>query len=102
MGFYKLPKVEQMVAHELMNNPKTRDSDELLTVYVYRDFYGIGNEPFSEVMLMRSTLGIPSQETIGRCRRKLQEKLPLVYGSTAKTKRNRMRSEHEFKEYSRR
>lgn len=101
MGFHKLPKVESMVSQTLLNNPKTKDSDELLTICIYRDYYGIGNESFVDVLLMRKQLGLPSMETIGRCRRKLQERFPLMYGSSANTKSKRAMAVDEFKEYAR-
>lgn len=101
MGFHKLPKVEGMVASILLEYPNTRDSDELLTICLYRDYYGIGNESFADVLMMRRQLGLPSMETIGRCRRKLQERFPLVYGSSANTKSKRASAVDEFKEYAR-
>lgn len=102
MGFHKLPKVEKMVSEILLANPDTRDSDEFLTICLYRDYYGIGSEPFVDVMLMRRRLGLPSMETIGRCRRKLQEQFPLIYGSSENTKSKRASAVNEFKEYARR
>ena len=101
MGFHKLPKVESMVAQILLEEPKTRDSDELLTICLYRDYYGIGKESFVDVMLMRRQLGLPSIETIGRCRRKLQERAPMIYGSSINTKSKRAAAEDEFKDYAR-
>lgn len=101
MGYHKLPKVEKMVAEILVANPAARDSDELLVICLYRDYYGIGNESFADVLMMRRRLGLPSQETIGRCRRKLQEQNPLVYGSSANTKSKRAKAENEFKDYAR-
>lgn len=100
MGYHNLPKVEQMVADELIRRPETRNSDELLTVFVYRDFFGIGKEPFYKVMLTFKTMGAPSQETIGRCRRKLQEKHPKIYGSSDTATRRRKASEIEFYDYA--
>ena len=100
MGFHEIPKVEDMVKDELIENPKTRESDELLTVYIYHDYFGIRNESFVDIMLRRKELGIPSMETIGRCRRKLQEKYPLIYGSSGYTTRLRRESEIEFYEYA--
>ena len=102
MGYHKLPKVEMMVAQTLINYPRSRDSDELLTICIYRDYYGIENESFVSVLMMRKALGLPSIETIGRCRRKLQERAPLVYGSSKNTRSKRAMAETEFKEYSRR
>lgn len=100
MGYHKLPKVEQMVADELIRRPETRNSDELLTVFVYRDFFGIGNEPYYKVMLTFKAMGAPSIKSIERCRRKLQEKHPKIYGCNDQTTRIRKASEIEFYDYA--
>lgn len=98
----RIKKVESMVSSVLLSDPKTRGSDDILTAMIYKKYYGIGDEPFEYVMWMRSSLGLPSTETIGRCRRKLQEQSPLIYGSSEQTRSKRKSAEDEFKEYARR
>lgn len=74
----KLKKVKDMVIFELENRPETRDSDRLLIVKIYEDFFGIKNEPFFDV-LMRDDL--PNLESIRRCRAKAQEVRPDLKAS---------------------
>lgn len=74
----KLKKVKDMVIFELENRPATRDSDRLLIVKIYEDFFGIKNEPFFDV-LMRDDL--PNLESIRRCRAKVQEVRPDLKAS---------------------
>lgn len=74
----KLKKVKDMVVFELENRPETRDSDRVLILKVYEDFFGIKNEPFFEV-LMRDD--VPNFESIRRCRAKVQEVRPDLRAS---------------------
>ena len=67
----KIKTVHGMVYELLEKIPATRSSDRILVAELYSHFYGVGNEPFWQVMEQRSDL--PSYETIGRCRRKIQE-----------------------------
>lgn len=65
-----LKTIEQKALWELENNPSTRDSDRNLVTAVYMDFYGMTEvTPFVDVMYSR----LPSYESIGRARRKIQE-----------------------------
>lgn len=93
----RLKTLEAKVRAELENRPTTRDDDRELTVYVYRDFYGVNPwAPFAEV-LGRDDL--PSQETIGRARRKLQEHNENLRGSKRKEK-IRIAQQERFIEYA--
>ena len=74
----ELTNVKDMVLWELENRPKTRDSDRLLILKVYEDFFGVGDEPFLEV-LMRDDL--PNFESIRRCRAKAQTLRPDLRAS---------------------
>lgn len=66
----ELKTIEQKVLWELENNPSTRDSDRNLVTAVYMDFYGMTEvTPFVDVMYSK----LPSYESIGRARRKIQE-----------------------------
>lgn len=71
-------KVKDMVLYELTNHSETRDSDRVLIRYIYRDFYGITDEPFDKVLMMSD---LPSFETIRRVRQKAQEHDPALRGS---------------------
>lgn len=65
----KLQKVKDMVRFELENRPETRNSDRLLIVKVYEDYFGVKNDPFVDV-LMRDDL--PNFESIRRNRAAIQ------------------------------
>lgn len=78
----KLYRLEDMVREILEQNERARDDDRELTLRVHMDYYGINPyAPYCEVMWNDK---IPSQESIGRCRRKIQETDFKLRGSKAK------------------
>lgn len=78
----RLKKLEDKVRVLLKAKPATRDSDRLLTYCVWHDFYDINAwDPVKDVLLNEK---LPSQESIGRVRRKLQEQEEALRGSKAK------------------
>lgn len=80
----KLYRLEDMVREILKRNEKARDDDRELTLRVHMNYYGISPyAPYCEVMWNER---IPSQESIGRCRRKIQETDFSLRGSKAKEK----------------
>lgn len=67
----RLYRLEDMVRAILEKNERARDDDRELTLRVHMNYYGINPyAPYCEVMWNEH---IPSQESIGRCRRKIQE-----------------------------
>lgn len=79
--------------------PDTRNNDKLLYYKVLEEYY-----PDTLAMAVGSYLldrytKVPSIETVGRCRRKIQEDYPDM-GATEKVKHRRRRKEQEFKEYA--
>lgn len=93
----KLHKLEDIVREVLMDNERARDDDRELTLRVHMDYYGINPySPYCEVMWNDS---IPSQESIGRCRRKIQEKDESLRGSRAKEKM-RMEEQKAYIDYA--
>lgn len=93
----KLDKLEEKVRFVLLCNKKARDDDRELTYLVHINFYNINPyAPYSEVMRNKK---IPSQESIGRCRRKLQEKDESLRGSRTKEE-IRMKEQLTFIEYA--
>ena len=78
----RLYKLEDMVREVLEQNERARDDDRELTLRVHMDYYGINPyAPYCEVMWNDK---IPSQESIGRCRRKIQETEYELRGSKRK------------------
>lgn len=92
-----LKKVKQMVANELTKRPETRDDDFILITYIYKDFFGIREFTFESVMFNHIALGLPSFESIRRCRQKLQEEMPLIYGSSGAARKIRAKEETVYR-----
>lgn len=83
----RLQKIKTQVEYLLKISPKDRDDDCVLIADIYERYYGIGEDVgFLDVMRNRKAYGVPSFETIGRCRRKVQEENPRLRGSKAKQK----------------
>ena len=71
-----------MVREILKNNEKARDDDRELTLRVHTNYYGVHPyAPYCDVMWNEN---LPSQESIGRCRRKIQESDFELRGSRRK------------------
>ena len=91
--------IEPLVEKALRENELTRKDNFVLYVEVLRNYIHTESMTFEDVCLHHVELGVPSLETITRCRRKLQEKHPeLVDPDTAKA---RAIEEEEHYEYSR-
>lgn len=89
--------LEAMVRPVLEKKPETRDSDKELALTIWNTYYGINPwAPMCEVM--RNDC-IPSIESIGRCRRKIQEKDETLRGSRRK-EQERMEAQEKFIEYA--
>ena len=71
----KLRDLEKRVAKILKENPSTRGDDDLLYDYVLDDLK-VDTSKFSveSFLLNYRKMGIPTIETVGRCRRKIQAK----------------------------
>lgn len=94
----KLDTLESKVLRILEEDKTARDDDRLLTVRVHMDYYGIDPfTPYWEVMCDRT---LPSQESIGRCRRKIQETRFDLRGSDEK-EAFRMAEQEVYIEYAR-
>ena len=95
----KISVIEPLVLKALKENELTRKDNFVLYVEVLRHYAHIESLTFEDVCLNHVEMGIPSLETITRCRRKLQEKHPeLVDLETAMV---RAEEEEEHREYGR-
>lgn len=71
----KLKKMETLVKQQLEQNPATRGDDDLLYYYIMQDMgVNLGDYVASFFILHYRSMGLPTIESVGRCRRKLQEK----------------------------
>lgn len=95
----RLKTYEEMVREILIMDERTRDDDRILALQVWTTFYGVNKwAPVKDVMTNKR---LPSQESLGRCRRRLQEKDESLRGSKSKEK-IRMAAQIDFIEYARR
>ena len=91
-----LKTIEQKALWELEHNPSTRDSDRNLVTAVYMDFYGMTEvTPFVDVMYSR----LPSYESIGRARRKIQETREDLRGKD-RIERERLANQEAYIDYA--
>lgn len=90
-----LKTLEQMVRMVLGVRPETRDSDKELALIIWNEFYGIN--PWAPVCEVLRNESIPSIESIGRVRRKVQEKNECLRG---KRDRERIEAQRDFIEYA--
>ena len=89
-----LPTLESKIRPILSKYPWTRDSDKELALILWRDFYGVA--PWTPIEDVLRNDKLPSIETIGRVRRKIQEREPGMRG----LKRLRKEAEKDFRKYA--
>ena len=93
----KLKKLEDKVRWCLVNYPLTRNNDRYLIGAVYTHFYNVDSrEPFRSILLNDK---LPSFESIGRARRKIQETDETLRGDK-KSEEKRMNAQVDFIEYA--
>ena len=81
------PKVQAL----LEKYPELRDDDGRLISGVYYTYYGIDETyGFIYVKKHRKELGLPSEETITRVRRKIQEENPQLRSSKKRQKEKQL------------
>lgn len=71
----KLKDLEKKVRKILTEKPRSRGDDDLLYKYVLADMkVNLTNVSASEFLLSYRKMGLPTIESVGRCRRKVQAK----------------------------
>lgn len=90
--------IEPLVENILNDIPTTRSDDFILILEVLKTFV-TPTLSLEAVFKNHVQLGIPSLETITRCRRKVQEKNPSLYEE--RSKKIRQQEEEKFKNYAR-
>lgn len=91
----KLNKIKTLVFNELASDPATRNSDRLLILNIYRNYFGVDGDSFEDVILNAE---LPSFETIRRTRAKLQSEFPSLKANEA-VQSIRDDLEETFREY---
>lgn len=93
----RLDTLEEQVRAVLKRDPVARDDDRILTLDVWTNVYGIPPwTPVSEVMRNKE---LPSQESLGRVRRKIQQKEVHLRGSKHKEK-VRLEAQKDYMDYA--
>ena len=105
MGNLKLNTTTELVKHILQEHPETRNSDNALYIpvlNVYGKQKGINLENMSVLrfFMQIKDIGIPSIETVGRCRRKIVEAHPELAGNDV-VEGHRTLNEETYREYAR-
>ena len=95
----KITQIEPLVEKALAYHPETRGDNFLLYVEVLKHFIDT-QLPLAYVFTHHKALGIPSLETITRCRRKLQELHPYLRDEKADAIRRQEAG--AYKNYSKR
>lgn len=71
----KLKDLEKKVKYILKNEPLTRGDDDLLYEYLLEEMeVNLSSMTARNFLLSYRKMGIPTIETVGRCRRKIQAK----------------------------
>lgn len=94
----KQKQVEKTVKAILTEQPLTRNDDHYL-YYQYVWSNGITNgKPFAVIFLFYKLYGLPSFESVGRARRRVQQKCPELRGDKG-TQTARETLEKEYHDY---
>lgn len=93
----RLDTLEDMVREVLKRDPKARDDDRILTLDVWCNVFGIN--PWSPVAEVMRNKDLPSQESLGRVRRKIQQTEENLRGSKAK-EQVRMDAQRDYLDYA--
>ncbi|WP_304068624.1 hypothetical protein [Megamonas hypermegale] len=98
----RLRRTERTVKNKLETKPATREDDFLLILYTYDQLTekDIITMPFGQALIEHRELGLPSFETVTRCRRKLQDKYQWLRPSEEE-QAIRHAEEQEFLDYAR-
>lgn len=89
--------LENMTRIVLKEMPATRDEDNELALQIWQKFYGVN--PWAPVSEILRNECLPSIESIGRTRRKIQAKEESLRGSAEK-EQMRLDAQADFIEYA--
>ena len=93
----KLNSIKPVVLEVMEKNEKARDDDMLLYALVCRKFNAdIPNKSFTFALIHHQELGLPNFESVGRCRRKIQNEREDLQSSES-AKRAKTEKEKEYK-----
>lgn len=95
----KFKKYENVVHNILEKFLPARSSDGVLQYKVCEEINpAVLNKTYGEVLLYGKELGVPNENTVSRCRRKIQEKYPEL--KNPETARIRAVEQEDYKGYA--
>ena len=95
-----LKTIEGKVKAVLQKNEDARNDDMVLYLALCNLYLAdAGNMPLAQILTNHKELGLPGFESVGRTRRKLQEKYPELLGST-RVRRLRAAGEKAYRKYA--
>ena len=94
----KLNNLEEMVRETLKRDPKARDDDRILTLDVWVNVFKVN--PYAPVKDVMRNKELPSQESLGRVRRKIQQNDESLRGTKHKEK-VRLNAQADYMDYAR-
>ena len=95
-----LKTVEGKVKAVLQKNEDARNDDMVLYLALCNLYLkDVGTMPLAEIMTRHKELGLPSFESVGRTRRKLQERHPELLGSV-RMQKIRAKGEKAYRKYA--
>ena len=94
----RLNNLEEMVRETLKRDPKSRDDDRILTLDIWVNVFKVNPwSPIAEVMRNKE---LPSQESLGRVRRRIQQTDESLRGTKHKEK-IRLNAQADYMDYAR-
>lgn len=94
----RLDNLEEMVRETLKRDPKARDDDRILTLDIWVNVFKVN--PYAPVKDVMRNKELPSQESLGRVRRRIQQVDESLRGTKHKEK-IRLNAQADYMDYAR-
>lgn len=94
----RLNNLEEMVRETLKRDPKARDDDRILTLDIWVNVFKVN--PYAPVKDVMRNKELPSQESLGRVRRRIQQVDESLRGTKHKEK-IRLNAQADYMDYAR-
>ena len=94
----RLNNLEEMVRETLKRDPKARDDDRILTLDIWVNVFKVN--PYAPVKDVMRNKELPSQESLGRVRRRIQQVDESLRGTKHKEK-IRLNAQADYMDYVR-
>jgi len=94
----RLNNLEEMVRETLKRDPKARDDDRILTLDIWVNVFKVN--PYAPVKDVMRNKELPSQESLGRVRRRIQQVDESLRSTKCKEK-IRLNAQADYMDYAR-